>query len=78
MPGALAAALGHRTARRLGRPAYCIDDLSADEPFLQTINDPPFATVPYTAHLNDIVSEAWIVHLPGVPATGKGRQYGKP
>ncbi|GHJ36636.1 polysaccharide deacetylase family protein [Streptomyces sp. TS71-3] len=35
---------------------YHIDDLSADEPFLQAINGKPFATVPYTAHLNDIVS----------------------
>jgi peptidoglycan/xylan/chitin deacetylase (PgdA/CDA1 family) len=35
---------------------YHIDDLSADEPFLQTINGQPFATVPYTAHLNDIAS----------------------
>jgi peptidoglycan/xylan/chitin deacetylase (PgdA/CDA1 family) len=35
---------------------YHIDDLSADEPFLQTINGEPFATVPYTVHLNDIVS----------------------
>jgi peptidoglycan/xylan/chitin deacetylase (PgdA/CDA1 family) len=35
---------------------YHIDDLSADEPFLQTINGQPFATVPYTVHLNDIAS----------------------
>jgi peptidoglycan/xylan/chitin deacetylase (PgdA/CDA1 family) len=35
---------------------YHIDDLSADEPFLQTINDQPFVTVPYTAHLNDLAS----------------------
>jgi peptidoglycan/xylan/chitin deacetylase (PgdA/CDA1 family) len=35
---------------------YHIDDLSADEPFLQIINGQPFATVPYTAHLNDISS----------------------
>jgi peptidoglycan/xylan/chitin deacetylase (PgdA/CDA1 family) len=35
---------------------YHIDDLSADEPFLQRINGHPFATVPYSAHLNDIVS----------------------
>lgn len=35
---------------------YHIDDLSADGPFLQRINGRPFATVPYTAHLNDIVS----------------------
>ena len=35
---------------------YHIDDLSADEPFLQMINGQPFATVPYTVHLNDISS----------------------
>ena len=35
---------------------YHIDDLSADEPFLQTINGKPFATVPYTVHLNDLAS----------------------
>jgi peptidoglycan/xylan/chitin deacetylase (PgdA/CDA1 family) len=35
---------------------YHIDDLSADEPFLQMINGRAFATVPYTGHLNDIAS----------------------
>jgi peptidoglycan/xylan/chitin deacetylase (PgdA/CDA1 family) len=35
---------------------YHIDDLSADEPFLQTINGRAFATVPYSVHLNDIAS----------------------
>src|SRR4029079_10077771 len=35
---------------------YHIDHLSADEPFLQTINGQPFATVPYSVHLNDIAS----------------------
>jgi peptidoglycan/xylan/chitin deacetylase (PgdA/CDA1 family) len=35
---------------------YHIDDLSADEPFLQLINGEPFATVPYSVHLNDIAS----------------------
>jgi peptidoglycan/xylan/chitin deacetylase (PgdA/CDA1 family) len=35
---------------------YHIDDLSADEPFLQLINGQPFATVPYSVHLNDIAS----------------------
>ena len=35
---------------------YHIDDLSADEPFLQSINGQPFATVPYSVHLNDIAS----------------------
>lgn len=36
--------------------SYHIDDLSADEPFLQSINGRAFATVPYTVHLNDIAS----------------------
>jgi peptidoglycan/xylan/chitin deacetylase (PgdA/CDA1 family) len=36
--------------------SYHIDDISADEPFLQTINGAPFATVPYSIHLNDIAS----------------------
>jgi peptidoglycan/xylan/chitin deacetylase (PgdA/CDA1 family) len=36
--------------------AYHIDDLSADEPFLQMISGQPFATVPYSVHLNDIAS----------------------
>jgi len=35
---------------------YHIDDLSADEPFLQQINGLPFATVPHSVHLNDIAS----------------------
>ncbi|WP_197982031.1 polysaccharide deacetylase family protein [Frigoribacterium sp. CFBP 13712] len=35
---------------------YHIDDLSTDEPFLQLINGDPFATVPYSVHLNDIAS----------------------
>ena len=35
---------------------YHIDDMSADEPFLQQINGQPFATVPYSVHLNDIAS----------------------
>jgi peptidoglycan/xylan/chitin deacetylase (PgdA/CDA1 family) len=35
---------------------YHIDDLSGDEPFLQTINGHDFATVPYSVHLNDIAS----------------------
>ena len=35
---------------------YHIDDLSADEPCLQSINRQPFATVPYSVHLNDIAS----------------------
>jgi peptidoglycan/xylan/chitin deacetylase (PgdA/CDA1 family) len=36
--------------------AYHIDDLSADEPFVQEILGAPFATVPYTVHMNDIAS----------------------
>lgn len=35
---------------------YHIDDLSADEPFLQEIGGAPFVTVPYTVHMNDIAS----------------------
>lgn len=35
---------------------YHIDDPSRDEPFLQTIKGAPFVTVPYTMHMNDIVS----------------------
>lgn len=35
---------------------YHIDDLSADEPFLQRINGHAFATVPYSVHMNDIAS----------------------
>jgi peptidoglycan/xylan/chitin deacetylase (PgdA/CDA1 family) len=35
---------------------YHIDDLSADEPFIQQINGAPFVTVPYTVHMNDIAS----------------------
>jgi peptidoglycan/xylan/chitin deacetylase (PgdA/CDA1 family) len=36
--------------------AYHIDDLSADEPFVQDILGAPFVTVPYTVHMNDIAS----------------------
>ncbi len=35
---------------------YHIDDMSHDEPFIQRINGQPFVTVPYTMHLNDIIS----------------------
>jgi peptidoglycan/xylan/chitin deacetylase (PgdA/CDA1 family) len=35
---------------------YHIDDLSADEPFIQQIAGAPFVTVPYTVHMNDIAS----------------------
>ena len=41
--------------QRLGF-TYHIDDLSADEPFIQQINGAPFVTVPYTVHINDISS----------------------
>jgi peptidoglycan/xylan/chitin deacetylase (PgdA/CDA1 family) len=33
---------------------YHIDDISRDEPFVVTVNDKPFAVVPYTQHLGDI------------------------
>jgi peptidoglycan/xylan/chitin deacetylase (PgdA/CDA1 family) len=36
--------------------SYHIDDLSADEPFVQQIDGAPFVTVPYTVHMNDIAS----------------------
>lgn len=35
---------------------YHIDDLSADEPFIQKLPGGPFVTVPYTVHMNDIAS----------------------
>src|SRR6267154_674725 len=35
---------------------YHIDDLSADEPFIQEVSGAPFVTVPYTVHMNDIAS----------------------
>src|SRR5260370_2972974 len=34
---------------------YHIDDVSRDEPFLINVGDKPFAVVPYTLHMNDIV-----------------------
>ena len=34
---------------------YHIDDLSRDEPFLINLRDKPFAVVPYTLHMIDIV-----------------------
>jgi peptidoglycan/xylan/chitin deacetylase (PgdA/CDA1 family) len=36
--------------------AYHIDDLSADEPFVQVLPGGPFVTVPYTVHMNDVAS----------------------
>jgi peptidoglycan/xylan/chitin deacetylase (PgdA/CDA1 family) len=35
---------------------YHIDDLCADEPFIQELPGGPFVTVPYTVHMNDIAS----------------------
>jgi peptidoglycan/xylan/chitin deacetylase (PgdA/CDA1 family) len=34
---------------------YHIDDVSRDEPFLVNVRNKPFAVVPYTLHMNDIV-----------------------
>src|SRR5438876_6164194 len=34
---------------------YYIDDVSRDEPFLVNVRNKPFAVVPYTLHMNDIV-----------------------
>ncbi len=35
---------------------YHIDDVSRDEPFLVNVTGRPFAVVPYTLHMNDIVN----------------------
>src|SRR5258705_1811872 len=35
---------------------YHIDDVSRDEPFLVNVRNRPFAVVPYTLHMNDIVA----------------------
>jgi peptidoglycan/xylan/chitin deacetylase (PgdA/CDA1 family) len=35
---------------------YHIDDLSRDEPFIVNVSGSPFAVVPYTLHMNDIVN----------------------
>jgi len=35
---------------------YHIDDVSRDEPFLINVKGRPFAVVPYTLHMNDIVN----------------------
>ena len=35
---------------------YYIDDVSRDEPFLVNVRNKPFAVVPYTLHVNDIVN----------------------
>ncbi len=37
------------------RPIGWNDDVSRDEPFVQSVNDRPFVTLPYTLHLNDLV-----------------------
>jgi len=42
------------TLRSLGF-IYHIDDVSRDEPFLINVQGKPFAVVPYTLHMNDIV-----------------------
>lgn len=34
---------------------YHIDDVSRDEPFVIEVNEDPFAVVPYSLHLNDLV-----------------------
>jgi peptidoglycan/xylan/chitin deacetylase (PgdA/CDA1 family) len=44
---------------------YHIDDLSADEPFIQQIAGAPFVTVPYTVHMNDIASFDFVGFSPG-------------
>lgn len=36
--------------------SYYIDDVSRDEPFLVNVKGRPFAVVPYTLHMNDIVN----------------------
>jgi peptidoglycan/xylan/chitin deacetylase (PgdA/CDA1 family) len=35
---------------------YYLDDVSRDEPFLVNVRNKPFAVVPYTLHMNDIVN----------------------
>jgi peptidoglycan/xylan/chitin deacetylase (PgdA/CDA1 family) len=44
---------------------YHIDDLSADEPFIQELPGGPFVTVPYTVHMNDIASVHFAGFSPG-------------
>ena len=44
---------------------YHIDDLSADEPFIQELPGGPFVTVPYTVHMNDIASFDFAHFSPG-------------
>ena len=45
--------------------SYHIDDLSADEPFIQELPGGPFVTVPYTVHMNDIGSFDFVGFSPG-------------
>jgi hypothetical protein len=54
---------------------YHIDDLSADEPFLQIISGQPFATVPYTAHLNDIARPVVGPQGPDRPVGSRPSRY---
>jgi peptidoglycan/xylan/chitin deacetylase (PgdA/CDA1 family) len=44
-----------QTLQELGY-TYYIDDVSRDEPFLVNVEGKPFAVVPYTLHMNDIVN----------------------
>jgi peptidoglycan/xylan/chitin deacetylase (PgdA/CDA1 family) len=44
-----------QTLQELGY-TYYIDDVSRDEPFLVNVRNKPFAVVPYTLHMNDIVN----------------------
>jgi peptidoglycan/xylan/chitin deacetylase (PgdA/CDA1 family) len=44
---------------------YSIDDLSADEPFIQELAGGPFVIVPYTVHMNDIASFDFMGFSPG-------------
>ena len=53
---------------------YHIDDVSRDEPFLVNVNGKPFAVVPYTLHMNDIVNyESRYYSTSGVCRRSKGR-----
>ena len=36
--------------------AELLEKIACDEPFVQRVNDQPFVTVPYTLHVNDLVS----------------------
>jgi len=43
---------------------YYIDDVSRDEPFLVNVRNKPFAVVPYTLHMNDIVNYESAISAP--------------